>query len=237
MDEIDRIVSQWNEVLPELDVTPTHTLQRVTRVSLLQAASFARVFAPYGVSFGEYLVLAALRRAGPPHRMNPTALFNSVILSSGAMTNRLDRLEAMGLVERLPDPTDRRGRLVALTDRGLQLVDTSVIDHLENERRLLGALDEERAGATRRIAPQAAAVRAVPAARSCSQRARPTAPDATAEVVAIAHRGRVRPGDERLRSAVRVGWDAPPCQSSKRQRVAPPGSAARTPKTVVGVTA
>jgi DNA-binding MarR family transcriptional regulator len=155
MDEIDRIVSQWNGVLPDLDVTPTHTLQRITRISLLQSASFARVFAPYGVSFGEYLVLAALRRAGPPYRMNPTALFNSVILSSGAMTNRLDRLEAMGLVERLPDPTDRRGRLVALTDRGLELVDTSVIDHLENERRLLGALDadeqEQLAGLLRKL--------------------------------------------------------------------------------------
>ena len=155
MDEIDRIVSQWREVLPDLDVTPTHTLQRITRLSLLQAASFARVFAPYGVSFGEYLVLAALRRAGPPYRMNPTALFNSVILSSGAMTNRLDRLEALGLVERLQDPTDRRGRLVALTDRGLELVDTSVIDHLENERRLLGALDpdeqEQLAGLLRKL--------------------------------------------------------------------------------------
>jgi len=62
--------------------------------------SFAGLFAPYGVSFGEYLVLAALRRAGPPYRMNPTSLFNAVILSSGAMTNRLDRLESAGLVER-----------------------------------------------------------------------------------------------------------------------------------------
>ena len=143
MDEIDRIVSEWNRVRPDLDVSPTNTLQRITRVGLLQGASFARVFAPYGVSFGEFLVLAALRRAGPPYRMNPTALFNSVILSSGAMTNRLDRLEAIGLVERLPDPADRRGRLVALTDLGLELVDTSVIDHLENERRLLGALDAD----------------------------------------------------------------------------------------------
>ena len=143
MDEIDRIVAQWNAVRPDLDVGPTHTLQRITRLGLLQSASFARVFAPYGVSFGEYLVLAALRRAGPPYRMNPTALFNSVILSSGAMTNRLDRLEEMGFVERLPDPADRRGRLVALTDRGLELVDTSVIDHLENEVRLLNALDAD----------------------------------------------------------------------------------------------
>jgi len=141
MDEIDRIVAQWNRERPDLDVSPTETLQRITRLSLLQGVSFGRVFAPFGISFGEYLVLAALRRAGPPYRMNPTTLFNAVILSSGAMTNRLDRLEAMGLVESLPDPTDRRGRLVALTDRGLDLVDTAVGDHLENEQRLLEALD------------------------------------------------------------------------------------------------
>ena len=140
MDEIDRIVEQWNRERPDLDVSPTHTLQRITRLGLLQAASFARVFARHGISFGEYLVLAALRRAGPPYRCTPTYL--AVILSSGAMTNRLDRLEAMGLVERQPDPTDRRGRMVALTDRGLELVDEAVIDHLENEERLLRALDD-----------------------------------------------------------------------------------------------
>jgi DNA-binding MarR family transcriptional regulator len=155
MDEIDRIVEQWNQERPDLDVSPTHTLQRITRLSLLQAVSFARVFAPYGVSFGEYLVLAALRRAGPPYRMNPTQLFNAVILSSGAMTNRLDRLEGLGLVEREPDPTDRRGRLVALTDRGRELVDAAVVDHLENEQRLLGALDagerEQLAGLLRKL--------------------------------------------------------------------------------------
>src|SRR5258705_3149660 len=143
MDEIDRIVAECTEVRLDLDVSPTHTLQRITRLGLLQAASFARVFAPHGVSFGEYLALAALRRAGPPYRMNPTKLFNSVILSSGAMTNRLDGLEGMGLVERLPDPTDRRGRLVGLTDKGRELVDSAVADHLENEERLLGALDAE----------------------------------------------------------------------------------------------
>jgi DNA-binding MarR family transcriptional regulator len=155
MDEIDRIVEAWNRERPDLDVSPTHTLQRITRLSLLQAASFARVFAPHGLTFGEYLVLAALRRAGPPYRMNPTRLFNAVILSSGAMTSRLDRLEEMGLVERLPDPDDRRGRLVALTGRGLEVVDAAVVDHLENERQLLGGLDaaerEQLAGLLRKL--------------------------------------------------------------------------------------
>jgi DNA-binding MarR family transcriptional regulator len=155
MDGIDRIVEQWNRERPDLDVSPTETLQRITQLSLLQGASFAKVFARHQISFGEYLVLAALRRAGPPYRMNPTSLFKSVILSSGAMTNRLDRLEAMGLVERLADPTDRRGRLVALTDRGRELFDAAVIDHLQNEQRLLGALDaaerEQLAGLLRKL--------------------------------------------------------------------------------------
>ena len=146
-DEIDRIVGQWNKERPDLDVSATHVLQRITRLSLLQEVSFARVFAGHGLTWGEYLVLAALRRAGPPYRMNPTALYGSVILSSGGMTKRLDRLERAGLVERLPDPSDRRGRLVALTDRGMELVDAAVIDHLANEEGLLGALSaSERRG-------------------------------------------------------------------------------------------
>ena len=139
-DEIDRIAAQWQRVRPDLDVSPTHTLQRITRADVLQTQSFTEVFARHGVTWGEYTVLAALRRAGPPYRMNPTTLFNAVILSSGAMTNRLDRLEELGLVRRLPDPTDRRGRLVELTTKGRALVDKAVVEHLANEQRLLSGL-------------------------------------------------------------------------------------------------
>jgi DNA-binding MarR family transcriptional regulator len=139
-DEVDRIVEQWSRARPDLDVSPTHTLQRITRANLLQTQSFAEVFARYGITWGEYLVLAALRRAGPPYRMNPTTLFNSVILSSGAMTNRLDGLEGMGLIRRLPDPNDRRGRLVELTAKGRDLVDKAVVEHLANEERMLSGL-------------------------------------------------------------------------------------------------
>jgi DNA-binding MarR family transcriptional regulator len=127
-------------VRPDLDASPTHTLQRIVRADLLLAMSFAEVFGRYGLSWGEYLVLAALRRAGPPYRLNPTTLFNSVILSSGAMTNRLDRLEEMGLVRRLADPNDRRGRLVELTMKGRELVDEAAGEHLANEERLLNGL-------------------------------------------------------------------------------------------------
>lgn len=133
-------MAQWKRVRPELDVSPTHTLQRITRINLLQTTSFTEVFARYGISWGEYLVLAALRRAGPPYRMNPTTLFNSMILSSGAMTNRLDRLEEMSLIRRLPDPNDRRGRLVELTTKGRELVDKAVVEHLANEERMLRGL-------------------------------------------------------------------------------------------------
>jgi DNA-binding MarR family transcriptional regulator len=139
-DEIDRIVAQWRRVRPDLEPSPTHTLQRIVRADVLQTASFTEVFAQFGLTWGEYLVLAALRRAGPPYRMNPTTLFNSVILSSGAMTNRLDRLEEMGLVRRLADPNDRRGRLVELTVKGRELVDEAAGAHLANEERLLSGL-------------------------------------------------------------------------------------------------
>ncbi|HEY2702283.1 MAG TPA: MarR family transcriptional regulator [Candidatus Dormibacteraeota bacterium] len=139
-DAIDRIVEQWNRERPDLDVSPTHVLQRITRLYLLQSASFAEVFARFDLSFGEYEVLAALKRFGPPHRLKPTELVGALVLSSGAMTNRIDRVEAAGLVERLPDPDDRRGTLVALTERGHAVVDEAVVAHVENEERLLGAL-------------------------------------------------------------------------------------------------
>lgn len=139
-DEIDRIVAQWARVRPDLDPSPAHTLQRIVRADVLLTIGFGELFGRYGLTYGEWAVVAALRRAGPPYRMNPTTLFNSLILSSGAMTNRLDRLEAVGLVQRLPDPNDRRGRLVALTTRGRELVDEAVIEHLASEERLLAGL-------------------------------------------------------------------------------------------------
>ena len=148
-DEIDRIVREWNRERPGLDVSPTHVLQRITRIYLLQSSSFAEVFSHFGLTFGEYEVLSALVRSGPPHQMSPTQLVGALVLSSGAMTNRIDRVEAAGLVRRLPDPDDRRGTLVALTDRGRRVVDEAVQAHLENEERLLSALT---AGERRKLA-------------------------------------------------------------------------------------
>src|ERR1700716_2573094 len=121
-DAIDRIVQQWNRERPDLDVSVTHVLQRITRLYLLQSASFAEVFGRYGLTFGEYEVLAALVRSGPPHRMKPSERAGALVPSSGAMTTRTDRVETAGMVDRLPDPDDRRGTLVALKEKGRQVV-------------------------------------------------------------------------------------------------------------------
>jgi DNA-binding MarR family transcriptional regulator len=139
-DAIDRIVQEWNRERPDLDVSPTHILQRITRIYLLQSATFAEVFGRWGISFGEYEVLAALVRSGPPYRLSPGRLAGAMVLSSGATTNRIDKLEEAGLVKRLPDPHDRRGILVALTARGRGVVDEALVAHLANEERLLSGL-------------------------------------------------------------------------------------------------
>jgi DNA-binding MarR family transcriptional regulator len=149
-DAIDGLVGQWNLERPDLDVSPAHVLLRITRLYLLQSASFAEVFGRFGMTFGEYEVLAALTRSGPPYRLKPGELVGALVLSSGAVTNRIDRVEAAGLVERLPDPYDRRGTLVALTAKGRTVVDEAVRAHLANEERLLGALSSaDRAQLTR----------------------------------------------------------------------------------------
>jgi DNA-binding MarR family transcriptional regulator len=150
-DAVDRIVHEWNRERPQLDVSVTHVLQRISRIYLLQSASFATVFERYGMTFGEFEVLAALLRSGPPYEMSPTQLVGAVVLSSGAMTNRIDRVEALGLVERRPDPSDRRGTLVALTAEGRNTVDAAVVAHLANEERLLIALSSAERGTLARL--------------------------------------------------------------------------------------
>lgn len=99
--------------------------------------------AEHGLQFGEFDVLATLRRAGPPYALSPTFLYEATMVTSGAMTGRIDRLERAGYVERRPDPADRRGALVALTPRGFTLIDQMMAPHVENERRILSALTHE----------------------------------------------------------------------------------------------
>ena len=140
-DEVDRIVAAWARERPDLDVTPLTVLSRVTRLArhldLARRSSFAR----HGLETWEFDVLSALRRAGAPYRLSPGALLTQTLVTSGTMTNRIDRLAERQLVTRLPSPDDRRGVLVELTATGLTRVDDALADLLDVERGLLGGLD------------------------------------------------------------------------------------------------
>jgi DNA-binding MarR family transcriptional regulator len=139
-DHVDQIVEQWRLQRPDLDVSPMGIIGRMSRLSRFLEHSIAEVLARHGLNESQFAVLAALRRAGPPNCLSPTDLYNSLLVSSGAMTNRLRRLEEAGLVKRVPDPRDGRSLLVALTRKGHRLIDQAVEAHTANEHRLLAPL-------------------------------------------------------------------------------------------------
>jgi DNA-binding MarR family transcriptional regulator len=139
-DHVDTIVEQWRRERPDLDVEPLGVLGRLFRAAGLADAALSVGLAGHDLQPGWFDLLAALRRAGPPYELNPTQLMRATMLSSGGMTKRLDRLVEAGLVERRPDPHDRRGTLVRLTRRGKAAIDKAVATHITNEDRLLQAL-------------------------------------------------------------------------------------------------
>jgi DNA-binding MarR family transcriptional regulator len=139
-DYVDLIISQWQQERPDLDVSGVEVIGRMSRLSRLLERAIELSFGSYDLSITGFYVLAALRRSGPPYRLTPTALYSSLLVSSGAMTNRLDRLENAGLVTRIADPTDGRSRLVALTPEGGRLVDAAIETHAANEIHLLAGL-------------------------------------------------------------------------------------------------
>ncbi|MBP2302097.1 MarR family transcriptional regulator [Azospirillum picis] len=143
MDRADRALEQWRRERPDLDVRPMAVIGRLTEAALLVSRDrLAPVFARFGLQQGEFDVLATLRRSGSPYALTPTALYEATMVSSGAMTNRLDRLERAGLIRREPHPGDRRGVTVHLTDQGRAVIDEAVTAHVENEHAILSALTE-----------------------------------------------------------------------------------------------
>jgi DNA-binding MarR family transcriptional regulator len=139
-DHVDLILEQWRRELPDLDPSPMGVIGRISRLAQLLQAELEPVFAEYGLNGGEFDVLAALRRAGPPFRLTPSALGQALMVTSGGMTKRLKALEAAGLVTRPASASDRRSSPVQLTARGRKLVETVVGAHYANEERLLAAL-------------------------------------------------------------------------------------------------
>jgi len=142
-DDVDRVLEQWAEERPDLDASPIGVFGRLSRAERVLDRALSRTFNRSGLVRGEFDVLATLRRNGEPYSLAPTELYRSMMLSSGAMTNRLDRLEERGLVRRSQDTDDRRGVRITLTEKGFDLIEEAVEAHVENEQRLLAGLSEE----------------------------------------------------------------------------------------------
>jgi DNA-binding MarR family transcriptional regulator len=140
-DHLDGIVAQWRRERPDLDTSALAVLGRLFRAASLADAKLAEGLSGHRLPAGWFDILAALRRSGEPFELNPTELMRTTMLSSGGMTKRLDRIAEAGLVERRLDPDDRRGVLVRLTSRGRTAIDAAVGVHVENERRILRALN------------------------------------------------------------------------------------------------
>jgi DNA-binding MarR family transcriptional regulator len=137
-DEVDRLVAAWKRERPDLDLSPLSVLSRITRIA--RHLDIARRDAFGDLENWGFDVLAALRRAGSPYQLSPGALMQETMVTSGTMTNRLDRLEELELITRQPDPSDGRGSLVTLTRAGMRAVDAAMEDLLESERELLATL-------------------------------------------------------------------------------------------------
>lgn len=141
-DEVDRLVADWRSERPDLDVTPLTVLSRLTRLAKHLDRARRSAFAENELEQWEFDVLAALRRSGQPYELSPGQLVTQAIVTSGTMTNRVDRLATKGLVQRRPDPDDRRGVLVALTDAGRQRADGALDGLIAREHELLAELGD-----------------------------------------------------------------------------------------------
>lgn len=139
-DHVDAVREEWAAEWPALDTSPIAVVARIGRLAHLLDQAVDQTLARHGLARDGFDVLAALRRSGPPYLLSPTELYDRLMRTSGAVTNRLRRLEAMSLVRRVPDPEDGRRLLVALTAEGRRAIDAAAPEHLENERTLLSVL-------------------------------------------------------------------------------------------------
>ncbi|UUU19459.1 MarR family winged helix-turn-helix transcriptional regulator [Streptomyces sp. DSM 40750] len=146
LDRVARIQADWRRERPDVDVTPQGVIGRLHRLADRLTEELCLVYGRYGLSEGEFDVLCALRRAGEPFERAPGELAAHTMVTTGAMTKRIDRLERAGLVTRRRAEDDQRGRIVALTGPGRELIDEAFTDHMRNERRLLDLLTSAEAG-------------------------------------------------------------------------------------------
>lgn len=140
-DSIEGLLAEWRRERPDLDPSPFGIFGRIWRLSTSVLSDAEAWLTPLGLTFESFSVIVTLRRCGPPYELNPTALYRESLLSSGAITNRIDRVEALGLVKRLPDPNDRRGTIVRLTPKGRTLADRAIKLHFDALAEMLSGID------------------------------------------------------------------------------------------------
>ncbi|MBE9068107.1 MarR family transcriptional regulator [Leptolyngbya cf. ectocarpi LEGE 11479] len=141
-DNIDKILVQWQHEAPTLDVSSLAVVGRVLRIAQVLEKHREAVLADFGLTVWSFDMLATLRRQGPPYQLKPTALYKHLMLSSGAMTNRIDRLEKDGMVTRLRDPDDRRSVIVQLSEAGVERIDAAMPVLFARERQFLAHLSQ-----------------------------------------------------------------------------------------------
>ncbi|MGW5093377.1 MarR family winged helix-turn-helix transcriptional regulator [Streptomyces nodosus] len=145
-DPVDAIIGQWAAERPDLDTAAMEIFGRISRITRTMGDRMEKAYARFGISRGEFDVLATLRRSGEPYALSPRRLSATLMITTGGMTGRLDRLERAGLLRRSPDPHDRRGLRVTLTDKGFRLVDEALGAGLSLQTEALEALDPRQAG-------------------------------------------------------------------------------------------
>ncbi|WP_099558438.1 MarR family winged helix-turn-helix transcriptional regulator [Hartmannibacter diazotrophicus] len=143
MDDVDKIIAQWNRERPDLDVGPMALLGRLGRLRERLLREVEKVFSAYGLNSAGFDVLATLRRSGPPYSLSPGELMGQMMITSGTMTNRVDQLIKAGLVSRTQNPDDRRGMIISLTPTGFDLIEKAVAAHVANQHRLVASLSRE----------------------------------------------------------------------------------------------
>ncbi|PKH53837.1 MarR family transcriptional regulator [Shewanella sp. Choline-02u-19] len=142
MDDIDKVVAQWGEEKPHLQTLPMEIFGRIMRLQKHIEAEIAACHKQYGLTLGEFDVLATLRRSGEPFNLTPSALLSSMMLTSGAMTNRLDKLESKGFIERVHSTEDRRSVSVGLTEKGFAIIDEAIEEHVRIQHQLVQQLSD-----------------------------------------------------------------------------------------------
>ncbi|MGI5161282.1 MarR family winged helix-turn-helix transcriptional regulator [Microbispora sp. CA-102843] len=150
-DSVDHILDQWRSERPDLDLSAMGVFGRVAQVARVVEGRVEEILNRHGLRSGDFDVLAALRRSGPPYTLIPSELSDMVMMSRAGMTSRLDRLEAAGLVERSLDPADRRSFKITLSEKGREVIDATLTDHAANLARLASGLATEDAATLDRL--------------------------------------------------------------------------------------